>query len=73
MSFMELSHGAERTGPRRVRRWHRGHPVTVRARGGKFNEVSVGAVPFLFAMFFLIAFLLIFPGIATWLPDQFYR
>ena len=45
----------------------------IRARGGKFSDVSIGAVPFLFAMFFLIAFLLIVPGIATWLPDQFYR
>ena len=44
----------------------------IRSRGGKFNDVSVGAVPFLFAMFFLIGFLLIFPGIATWLPQQFY-
>lgn len=45
----------------------------IRARGGKFNDVSIGAVPFLIAMFFLIAFLLIFPNIATWLPNQFYR
>ena len=45
----------------------------IRARGGKFSDVSIGAVPFLFAMFFLIAFLLFVPGIATWLPDQFYR
>lgn len=45
----------------------------IRARGGKFSDVSIGAVPFLFAMFFLIGFLLIVPGIATWLPDQFYR
>lgn len=44
----------------------------IRSRGGKFNDVSIGAVPFLFAMFFLIAFLLIFPDIATWLPNQFY-
>jgi tripartite ATP-independent transporter DctM subunit len=44
----------------------------IRSRGGKFNDVSVGAVPFLFAMFFLIAFLLIVPDIATWLPEQFY-
>lgn len=44
----------------------------IRSRGGKFNDVSVGAVPFLFAMFFMIAFLLILPDIATWLPDQFY-
>ncbi len=45
----------------------------IRARGGKFSDVSIGAVPFLFAMLFLIGFLLFVPGIATWLPDQFYR
>ena len=44
----------------------------VRTRGGKFSDVSVGAIPFLFAMFGLIALLLIFPGIAVWLPNQFY-
>ncbi len=44
----------------------------IRARGGKFNDVSVGAVPFLIAMMFLIAVLLALPGIATWLPDAFY-
>ena len=44
----------------------------VRARGGNFNDVSVGAVPFLLAMFVLLALLLVFPGIATWLPNQFY-
>jgi tripartite ATP-independent transporter DctM subunit len=45
----------------------------IRSRGGKFSDVSIGAVPFLFAMFFLIAFLLIFPDLATWLPDQVYH
>jgi tripartite ATP-independent transporter DctM subunit len=45
----------------------------IRSRGGKFNDVSVGAVPFLFAMFFLIAFLLILPDLATWLPDAVYH
>jgi len=44
----------------------------IRARGGRFNDVSIGAVPFLFAMLFLIAVLLALPGIATWLPDAFY-
>jgi TRAP-type C4-dicarboxylate transport system permease large subunit len=44
----------------------------IRSRGGKFNDVSIGALPFLFAMFFLIAFLLIWPGLAVWLPQQFY-
>jgi len=44
----------------------------IRARGGKFNDVSAGAVPFLFAMLVLLGFLLIFPDIATWLPRMFY-
>ena len=44
----------------------------IRARGGDFNDVSVGAVPFLLAMFALLALLLIYPGIAIWLPQQFY-
>lgn len=44
----------------------------IRSRGGRFNDVSIGAVPYLFAMFFLIAFLLVFPDLATWLPNVFY-
>ena len=44
----------------------------IRARGGDFNDVSIGAVPFLFAMFAMIALLLIYPQIAVWLPQQFY-
>lgn len=44
----------------------------IRARGGDFNDVSVGAIPFLLAMFALLALLLIYPGIAVWLPQQFY-
>lgn len=44
----------------------------IRARGGDFNDVSVGAIPFLLAMFALLALLLIYPGIAVWLPNQFY-
>jgi TRAP-type C4-dicarboxylate transport system permease large subunit len=45
----------------------------IRSRGGKFNDVSVGAVPFLIAMFVLIAVLLIVPDLATWLPDVVYH
>ena len=45
----------------------------IRARGGNFNDFSVGAIPFLFAMLFLIAFLLMFPGLAVWLPDLVYH
>ena len=44
----------------------------IRSRGGKFNDVSVGAIPFVVAMLVMIALLLAFPGIATWLPNQFY-
>jgi len=44
----------------------------IRARGGDFNDVSVGAIPFLLAMFALLALLLIYPEIAVWLPQQFY-
>ena len=43
------------------------------ARGGNFNDVSYGAVPFLFGMFFLIAFLLFFPDLALWLPQLVYH
>ena len=44
----------------------------IRSRGGKFNDVSRGAVPFLFAMLGLIVLLLFFPEIALWLPQKFY-
>ena len=44
----------------------------IRQRGGNFNDVSVGAVPFVIAMLVMIALLLIFPGLATWLPGLFY-
>jgi C4-dicarboxylate transporter DctM subunit len=44
----------------------------IRLRGGNFNDVSKGALPFLLAMLALIAMLLVFPKIATWLPDIFY-
>ena len=44
----------------------------IRSRGGNFNDVSVGAIPFLIAMLVLLGLLLVFPGIAIWLPNQFY-
>lgn len=44
----------------------------IRSRGGDFNDMSIGAMPFVFAMLLLIGMLLIFPGIAIWLPNQFY-
>ena len=45
----------------------------IRERGGKFNDVSVGALPFLVAMFVMIAVLMITPDIATWLPNAVYH
>ena len=44
----------------------------IRSRGGDFNDMSIGALPFVFAMLLLIAMLLVFPDIAVWLPNQFY-
>jgi tripartite ATP-independent transporter DctM subunit len=44
----------------------------IRARGGNFNDVSIGAIPFLIAMLVLIGALLVYPNIAVWLPRQFY-
>ncbi|MEM9146019.1 MAG: TRAP transporter large permease [Pseudomonadota bacterium] len=43
-----------------------------RTRGGRFNDVSYGAMPFLMAMLVLIAVLLASPGLATWLPSLVY-
>ena len=43
----------------------------VRERGN-LTDVMKGAAPFVFTMFGMIALLLIFPGLALWLPDIFY-
>ena len=45
----------------------------IRTRGGKFNDVAIGAIPFVFAMLMMIGLLIAFPGIATWLPNQVYH
>jgi len=44
----------------------------IRTRGGDFNDVSIGALPFVIAMFIMIALLLVYPQLAIWLPQQFY-
>ena len=44
----------------------------IRARGGKFNDVAIGAVPFMIAMLVMIGILIAFPGVATYLPNQFF-
>ena len=44
----------------------------IRARGGKFYDVAIGAVPFMIAMLVMIGILIAFPGVATYLPNQFF-
>jgi len=44
----------------------------IRARGGKFNDVAIGAVPFMIAMLVMIGILIAFPSVATYLPNQFF-
>jgi TRAP-type C4-dicarboxylate transport system permease large subunit len=45
----------------------------IRTRGGEFNDVAYGALPFVLMMIALVALLLAFPDIALWLPTQVYR
>ena len=37
------------------------------------NDVIVGASPFVITMFVMIVFLVLFPQIALFLPEMFYR
>lgn len=45
----------------------------IRDRGGKFNDVAIGAIPFVIAMLVMIGILIVFPGVATWLPTLVYH
>ncbi|MGZ0187156.1 MAG: TRAP transporter large permease [Alphaproteobacteria bacterium] len=45
----------------------------IRDKGGKFNDVAIGAIPFMFAMLAMIAILIAVPGAATWLPTLVYH
>jgi len=45
----------------------------IRARGGEFNDVAKGAVPFVFAMLAMIFLLIWNPSLATWLPNLVYH
>ncbi|MBH68102.1 MAG: hypothetical protein CMM58_07105 [Rhodospirillaceae bacterium] len=45
----------------------------IRLRGGHFNDVAIGAVPFLIAMLGMILLLVAFPHLATWLPTLVYH
>ena len=44
----------------------------IRTNGGNFNDVSIGAAPFVITMIIMVALLLAFPQLALWLPSQFY-
>ena len=45
----------------------------IRTRGGEFNDVAKGAVPFVFAMLAMIFLLIWQPSLATWLPNLVYH
>ena len=45
----------------------------IRIRGGHFNDVAIGAIPFLLAMIAMILLLVAYPDIATWLPTLVYH
>ncbi|HPD93171.1 MAG: TRAP transporter large permease [Rhodobacter sp.] len=45
----------------------------IRSTGAPFRDVCIGATPFLGAMLVLIVLLIVFPGLATWLPDLVYQ
>jgi TRAP-type C4-dicarboxylate transport system permease large subunit len=44
----------------------------IRTSGGPFNDVSLGAAPFVVTMIIMVGLLLAYPQIALWLPNQFY-
>ncbi len=45
----------------------------IRIRGGHFNDVAIGATPFLVAMIVMILLLVAYPNLATWLPTLVYH
>lgn len=45
----------------------------VRARGGPFNDVAYGALPFVLMMILMVLILLFYPDLALWLPTLVYR
>ena len=44
----------------------------IRARGGRFNDVAKGALPFVLMMILMVVLLIAFPELALWLPQQFF-
>ncbi len=45
----------------------------IRSRGGRFNDVAFGALPFVIMMIVMVALLIAFPQIALFLPTLVYR
>ncbi|MEQ9643399.1 MAG: TRAP transporter large permease [Alphaproteobacteria bacterium] len=41
-------------------------------KGGAMNDVIIGALPFVVTMFAMLVLLMVFPGLATWLPSLFF-
>ena len=44
----------------------------IRTRGGRFNDVAWGALPFVAMMIVMVILLMVFPQIALFLPQQFF-
>jgi TRAP-type C4-dicarboxylate transport system permease large subunit len=44
----------------------------IRDRGGPFNDVVWGSLPFVLMMIAMLAILMVFPGLALWLPGLVY-
>ena len=45
---------------------------SIRKRGGSFNDVALGALPFVLAILAMIIILIHYPETALWLPQTFY-
>ncbi|MEO1719594.1 MAG: TRAP transporter large permease [Pseudomonadota bacterium] len=45
----------------------------IRSRGGDFNDVAWGALPFVLMMIAMVALLIAFPALALYLPTEVYR
>ena len=44
----------------------------IRKRGGRFNDVAKGALPFVLMMIVMVVLLIAFPEIALYLPQKFF-
>ena len=45
----------------------------IRQDGGNFNDVALGALPFVLMMIVLVVLLIAYPDIALYLPTEVYR